>query len=650
VIKFVCAVSLTISTATLFLAGCGSSSTLVDIDAPTPPLQAKPSIEAVPAALSGEVNKTSDRPGGEVMAIAPTPFDVNKNLPTSDDIPVVLTPADAERYRLVFALQDKGDFKAADKIIATIQDQRLQGHVYAQRYLYASYRSSYLELAGWMDKYAELPDSRQIYELALKRRGNNAPALVQPVGRIWLTDSRDELPSLEMAPTVPPRKPAIEKLAASSIDKMQERLARGWIDGAQETLKSSENLNIFSPLEIDFWQSRIAFAAFLEGDDRRSREIASAAISRSQSAVPLAHWITGLIAWRQKNYEEAQMRFAVVAERQSLSAWNRAAAAYWAARSANKRGHQSEETQYLKQAANYPRTLYGQLARHQLGLDTGLTLVLGTQGTKEMASLMASSRAARALALLQVGQKDRAEKELRILANEAPAEILSPLAKVIEKAGMSAVALHMGQSTNLRGSGLADILAYPVPPYRPRKGFVVDKALLFALMRQESAFRPEARSKVGARGLMQLMPATAKSIAKRTGVAHYDPDALDDPEFNLDLGQSYVEHLLESPPVERDLFMLAAAYNAGPGAAKRWHARIRHGGDPLLFIESLPRSETRDFVEQVLTNFWIYRAKLGQKSPSKEDLVQGRWPSYVAMDAPETKAAEATPWPVSTKP
>lgn len=644
-IKFVRAVSIAISAATLTLAGCGSDSTLVDMDAPPP--QAKSSIEATPVVL--EADKSSALPSHE--AAAPTaPYNENKNLSITNDIPIVLSAADAERYRLVFALQDKGDFKAADKVIATIQDQRLQGHVYAQRYLYAKYRSSYLELAGWMDKYAELPDSRQIYDLALKRRGNNLSTLVQPAGRIWLTDSRDELPSLEMAPASQPRKPAQEKLAASSVAKMQERLARGWIEGAQETLKSAENLSVFTPLELDFWQSRIAFAAFLEGDDRRSREIALAAISRSQTAVPLAHWVTGLIAWRQKNYEEAQARFSVVAARQSLSIWNRAAASYWAARSASKRNRPSEVTLHLKQAANYPRTLYGQLARHQLGLDTGLTLIVNAQGSENMSSLVSSSRAARALALLQIGQKDRAEKEFRMLANEAPADLLSPLAMVVEKAGMPAVSLHMGQSTNLRGSGLGDVLAYPVPPYRPRKGFVVDKALLFALMRQESAFRPEARSKVGARGLMQLMPATAKSIAKRTGITNYDPESLDDPGFNLDLGQSYVEHLLETSSVGGDLFMLAAAYNAGPGAAKRWHSSIRHGGDPLLFIESLPRSETRDFVEQVLTNFWIYRAKLGQKSPSKEDIVQGRWPSYVAMDAPETKAAEATPWPVSTKP
>lgn len=166
-IKFVRAVSIAISAATLTLAGCGSNSTLVDMDAPTPP-RAKSSIETTPAALDVQPAKSLSR--DETVAIAATPYNVNKNLSISDDIPVVLTAADAERYRSVFALQDKGDFKAADEVIAAIQDQRLQGHVYAQRYLYAKYRSSYLELAGWMDKYAELPDSRQIYDLALKRR------------------------------------------------------------------------------------------------------------------------------------------------------------------------------------------------------------------------------------------------------------------------------------------------------------------------------------------------------------------------------------------------------------------------------------------------------------------------------------------------
>ncbi|MEZ5647906.1 MAG: lytic transglycosylase domain-containing protein [Alphaproteobacteria bacterium] len=655
-IKFVRATSTVISTAAFFLSGCGSSSALVDMEVPKL-VSGTDTAQIKPAALDAESGALSHPDTTKIIDVAFVIPDaaIIKEPPVSESLfPPILSANDAERYRLIFAMQEKGDFKTADKIIATLQDRELLGHALAQRYLHPVYRSSYAELASWMEKYAELPDSRQIYELAVKRRGAKAETkgarLPQPSGRIWATDLESERPSLETPPAVAARKPAAEKLAIASTQKIQERLARGWIEGAQETIKSASAMGVFNTLETDFWQARTALAAFLSGDDRRALSLAQGVITRSQNNIPLAHWVAGLTAWRQKNYEEAQRRFTVVAAHQNLSSWDRAAGAYWSGRVADKRGNHAESVRYFKQAAMYPRTFYGQLARYQMNLDMGLTLTIAASESSPISDLVSAARAARAFALLQIGQKDRAERELRMFANEAPVELLSPLAVAVEKAGMPAVALYMGQSANLRESGLADALAYPLPPYRPRNGFTVDRALLFALMRQESAFRPDARSKVGARGLMQLMPATARSMAKRAGIADYELEALDDPTLNLDLGQFYVEHLLESSEINGGLFMLVAAYNAGPSAAKRWYATIRHGGDPLMFIEALPRSETRDFVEQVLTNFWIYRAKLGQKSPSKEDLMKGRWPTYVAMDTPETKAAEATSWPVSTKP
>jgi soluble lytic murein transglycosylase-like protein len=85
--------------------------------------------------------------------------------------------------------------------------------------------------------------------------------------------------------------------------------------------------------------------------------------------------------------------------------------------------------------------------------------------------------------------------------------------------------------------------------------------------------------------------------------------------------------------IQRDLFRTAAAYNAGPGNLRKWERNVPHGNDPLLFIESLPSRETRAFVERILTNLWIYRDRLGQESPSLDDIVAGRWPRYEALDS-----------------
>ena len=134
-------------------------------------------------------------------------------------------------------------------------------------------------------------------------------------------------------------------------------------------------------------------------------------------------------------------------------------------------------------------------------------------------------------------------------------------------------------------------------------------------------------SGAGAAGLMQLMPATAAAMGGRAA-----RDILHVPEANLALGQKYLAKLMSEEPINGNLLLLAAAYNAGPGKLGQWLATIRHNDDPLLFIEALPSRETRTFVERVMTNFWIYRSRMGQSSPSLDAVATGIWPVYEGMD------------------
>jgi soluble lytic murein transglycosylase-like protein len=174
---------------------------------------------------------------------------------------------------------------------------------------------------------------------------------------------------------------------------------------------------------------------------------------------------------------------------------------------------------------------------------------------------------------------------------------------------------------------------YPVPPWSPRDGFRLDRALIYAFMRQESSFDPQARSPDGARGLMQLMPATASALDRKREFRGDARDELFDPALNLSLGQRYLAELLASRRVRGDLLRLAVAYNAGPGNLGNWERLMDYGGDPLLFIESLPTLETRLFAERVLANLWIYRVRLGQPTPSLDALAADRWPAYEPLDA-----------------
>jgi soluble lytic murein transglycosylase-like protein len=203
----------------------------------------------------------------------------------------------------------------------------------------------------------------------------------------------------------------------------------------------------------------------------------------------------------------------------------------------------------------------------------------------------------------------------------------------------------------LSGDGHArDFARYPVPNWQPEGGFRIDPMLMFSLMRQESGFRSSAVSSYGALGPMQLMPQTAFLMQKKMngGTLSATDAAMDnvaEPILNITLGQHYVEHLLSNELVEGNLFYLLAAYNAGPGRLQEWKARMGQSDDPLLFVESIPYAQTRNYVMQVMTNYWIYSELLGTPNRSVYALLHGQWPSYEQYTGPvaDIRAATATP-------
>ena len=106
-------------------------------------------------------------------------------------------------------------------------------------------------------------------------------------------------------------------------------------------------------------------------------------------------------------------------------------------------------------------------------------------------------------------------------------------------------------------------------------------------------------------------------------------------------GQKYIEILLKDKQIQDDLFLLAAAWNGGPGNLNKWRRRTNYMGDPLFFIESLPSRETRIFIERVLSNLWIYRNRLDQRTPSLDAIAAGEWPVYVKLGQHAEELAES---------
>jgi len=566
-------------------------------------------------------------------AIAADRFDGGPALPVDQTVhqdaglPEVLSAHDAARYREIFALQRDGKWAAAKEAIARLDDPLLLGHVLAQRYLHRGYRTQYGELASWLARYADHPEAAAIHALAQNRRPSGAIAPTEPQGEPLLARGISEDP----ADLRPPARGGTTQRAAQQKQVIR-RLARTDPAIAEHVLHRAEGERIFDEADSDEARADVAEGYLFAGENQRALRLAAA--MRNPAWQPLAHWQAGLATWRLGRLEEARNHFETLAGLSGLSRWNASAAAFWTARVAERAKRPAVARRWLDAAAAQPRTFYGLLARKKLGIATKFELEPAIFTDIDLRAVIGIPPARRALALLQIGDTMGAENELRVLANGAPFTLYPALAALADRGNMPTLSVQMASLLSEIDGRRHETALYPVPRWEPAGGFAVDRALLFALMRQESQFRTTAESQAGAVGLMQLMPATALDMAERLGLAiggRAGPD-LTEPRLNVTLGQAFVARLLEHEQIRGNLILFAAAYNSGPTNLMRWSSRPEYGADPLLFLESLPSRETRIFIERVMTNYWVYRLRLGQPSPDLEMLARGTWPVYVAQD------------------
>ena len=557
----------------------------------------------------------------------------------SQGLPRVLSARDVERYRKIFVLQEAGHWDEADRTIAQLDDRLLLGHLQVQRYLHpTAYRSSYAELKRWLDAYADLPDAKRVHRLALRRMPADAAPPPEPQGkRIALGGAG---PALFRYVSSRERSATEREQVAEIKREIRRNVSKSRLTATEKLLNRADVRRLLDEVERAQGFSRLASGWFYLGNDREALAAASTAVLLGGDKAPVALWVGGLAAWRTGDIETAHRRFSALARADHVSGWMQAAGGFWASRTALRLRKPGEMSGWLRDASEHSRTFYGLLARAALGLDTSVAFKRPALSRETLASLMEEPRVLRAAALLQVGRRDLAEAELMMLEGWRDRETARGLLALTERAqipGLSfRLASHLDDTPTQASDPAVTAALFPIPPWEPQSGWQVDRALLYALMRQESAFDPDAESRYGARGLMQVMPATASYISGDSSLKDGSSVKLFDPAFNLDLAQRYLLHLMEETQTGNDLFRLAAAYNGGPGNLRKWQQQLQETGasldDPLLFIESLPSLETRTFIERVLTNFWIYRARLGQPTPSLEALAAGVRPIYVKLD------------------
>ena len=533
-------------------------------------------------------------------ATAETPYGSTAEAGAGSGRPTALSSADRISYTTAFDALRRGDIETARTAARQAQDRVLLGQVEFESLFHPDHVATYEELTAWLETYSDLPCADRVYTLALRRRPDGAPEPLRPggvLGRTWNS-----------------------LVSAVSGDG-------GVTDPAKAARVAYNNDD-------------------LTGASALGRQIGD-------------WWTVGLAEWRMGQFHESFAAFERVANDPTEDAWVRAGAAFWTARAAAQSGRQDRVTDYLRLSAQWPATFYGQIALRQLGEEPTIENMgprpyeaeprlrraayvpqsAAVEPTALEAFVQADARAKRTVAFYEVGRNADAETELRSGLRTA----VGDAAKMWTALARAILPVNNGDATRI------DATRYPMPDLAPEGGFVIERALVYALARKETDFNPNARSSVGAYGLMQVMPTTAAEMTgDRTFVS--DPTKLLVPAVNMRLGQAYINKMLALPAFQGDLLRAVASYNAGPGPMLAAVRKLGADADPLLLIETIDVPQARDYVEKVMASYWIYQRLFGGPLKTLDAVASGARAVPMALDyvAPPPQAepvliAETTP-------
>jgi soluble lytic murein transglycosylase len=395
-------------------------------------------------------------------------------------------------------------------------------------------------------------------------------------------------------------------------DRVKWRRAKGDDIGAR-ALIPAYSLN--SPRPDLWWRARNALArdALMEGNITEAYTLAKHHGSLDALSVSEAEWLAGWIALRfLKDGEAALAHFEKVYDAVQTPP-SLARGAYWTGRTTEALGRPDLAAEWYQRAATYVTTYYGQLALSRLKDVTLPQLPQDPTPTPEERAAFNANELTQALrALIEVDAKPYQRAFATALAEGSDQAVdrhmTAELANKMSRVDLGVVIARQAAREKIT---LVQY-GYPAPAYS--YPLVPEKALILAITRQESNFDANALSSAGARGLMQLMPATAKSLAKREKIS-YAEKKLTDPAYNMRLGSVFLADLVNS--FEGSYVLAAASYNAGPGRARQWVKQFGDPRDPTVdpidWIEQIPFAETRSYVQRVMENVMVYRAVLAGK-------------------------------------
>ena len=324
----------------------------------------------------------------------------------------------------------------------------------------------------------------------------------------------------------------------------------------------------------------------------------------------------------------------------------KARAKFWAGRAYEAMRRTDEAKSAYREASQYSTIYYGQLAREKIGLGREPEEIPSGEASAAARAKIDKDEVVRAFKIMaEAGKPGDLYMFLWAFAKRfGTVDEMNAVANLVWQEGGATMSLRLAKAAAQHNIDI-DSWGYPVRalPEWKKIGKPVEKALIYALSRQESEFNPTAGSAVGAQGLMQIMPATARLIAKRYGLSYKNGMLTSDPAYNVKLGAAHLGDLIED--YGGSYVLTLVAYNAGPRRSREWveeYGDLRKGEtDPIDWVESIPFQETRQYVQKVLQNIHVYRSRLAPETvrPMTADLRRGSSkPLKIAGTAQDKKA------------
>jgi len=396
------------------------------------------------------------------------------------------------------------------------------------------------------------------------------------------------------------------------FERLRFRRRQNDYDGARDLLVNLPH-DLRRPTEYWTELSYVIRRTLNAGDVSMAYRIAKDHRQDSGASLAEAEFLAGWISLRYlRDTKEPRQHFLTLYNSVRFPV-SLARAAYWSGRAAEAAGDHVAAQDWYRRGAKHATTFYGQLSARRAGEDLLAAMPAEPVVTAERAGRFDRSDLARLTRMLaEIGDRDRVKLMFRHLTQIAQDPVdFALVARLATVMDMPDQAVRVARRAEREATPLVT-LGYPLVDMRKHADDGLSPALVHALIRQESGFDRDAVSRAGARGLMQLMPDTARLVAKELKVSYQVNHLTEDPSYNVLLGRTYLKSMIDDlgavPPA-------LAAYNAGPGRARRW---MRDNGDPRIdeetmvdWIESIPFDETRSYVQRVMEGEAVYRLRLG---------------------------------------